>query len=85
MTVTIRKKSQVTIPSEIVSKLGLAEGDQLEVLEQDGVITMMPLAVYPLKYIEELKNEVNEIKARIASGEQPVFDSVDALFESLGE
>lgn len=85
MIATIRKKSQITIPGEIVAKLGLAEGDQLEVIEKDGIITLMPLAVYPVKYIEELKNEVNEIKAKIASGEQPVFDSVDELFESLGE
>lgn len=41
------------------------------------------IAVYPIEYIEELKEEVGDIKAKIASGEQPVFDTVDALFESL--
>ena len=41
------------------------------------------MAVYPIEYIEELKKEVGDIKAKIASGEQPVFDTVDALFESL--
>ena len=30
-----------------------------------------------------LKKEVVDIKSKIASGEQPVFDTVDALFESL--
>ena len=83
MIATIRKRSQITLPSEIVAKLGLAEGDQLDVREQDGTIVLLPMSVYPTKYIEELKREVSEIKERIASGEQPVFASVDALFESL--
>jgi len=41
------------------------------------------MAVYPTKYIDDLKKEVSDIKEKIASGEQPVFDTVDALFESL--
>lgn len=83
MIATLRKKAQITIPSDIVTKLGLAEGDQLDITEQDGVIMLLPLAVYPSKYIDDLKREVDEIKAKIASGEQPVFDTVDALFDSL--
>ena len=83
MIATIRKRSQITLPNEIVAKLGLSEGDQLDVTEKDGAIVLLPLTVYPSKYINDLKKEVSEIKAKIASGEQPVFDSVDALFESL--
>ena len=83
MIATIRKRSQITIPSEIVAKLGLSEGDQLDVMEKDGTIVLSPLAVYPTKYIDDLKKEVSDIKEKIASGEQPVFDTVDALFESL--
>ena len=56
MIAELRQKSQVTIPKEIVAKLGLSE---------------------------ELKEEISDIKAKIASGEQPVFDSVDALFDKL--
>ena len=42
---------------------------------------MLPVVVYPKKYLDELRGELGEVKAKIASGEQPVFDSVDALFE----
>ena len=80
---TLRKKSQITLPSEIVTKLGLSEGDQLDIKEDNGTIMLFPMAVYPTKYIEDLKKEVSEIKAKIASGEQPVFDTVDELFDSL--
>ena len=52
-------------------------------LEKDGSTCLMPVAVYPKKYLNELKEEINGVKARLASGEQPVFDSVDALFDKL--
>lgn len=83
MLAELRQKAQITIPREIIIKLGLSEGDKLDVFEKDGSICMMPVTVYPRKYLEELKEEIGDIKSKIASGEQPVFDSVDALFEKL--
>ncbi len=85
MLAEMRQKAQVTIPKEIVAKLGLSEGDKLEVFERDGTICMMPVAVYPKKYLDELRREIDEARAKIASGEQPAFDSVDALFAKLEE
>lgn len=79
----LRQKAQITIPKEIIVKLGLSEGDKLDIFEKDGSICLMPVAVYPKKYLNELKEEINGVKARLASGEQPVFDSVDALFDKL--
>ena len=83
MLAELRQKSQITIPKEIIAKLGLSEGDKLDVFEQDGTICMMPVVVYPKKYLDELRGEIDAAKAKIASGEQPVFDSVDALFAKL--
>lgn len=83
MLTELRAKSQITIPKDIVMKMGLSEGDKLEVVERDGVIELMPVAVYPKKYLEELRGEIDEAKAKVAAGEQPVFDNVDALFEML--
>ena len=83
MLAELRPKSQITIPKEIIVKLGLSEGDKLDIFEQDGTICMMPVVVYPKKYLDELRGEIDEAKAKIASGEQPVFDSVDALFAKL--
>ena len=62
---------------------GLSEGDKLDIFEKDGTICMLPVVVYPKKYLDELRGELGEVKAKIASGEQPVFDSVDALFAKL--
>ena len=39
-------------------KMGLREGDKLEIVEKDGVIELMPVAVYPKKYLDELRSEI---------------------------
>ncbi len=83
MLAELRQKSQITIPKEIIVKLGLSEGDKLDVFEKDGTICMLPVVVYPKKVLDELRGELEEVKAKVASGEQPVFDSVDALFAKL--
>ena len=83
MLVELRKKSQITIPKEIIIKLGLSEGDKLDISEKNGTIRIMPVVVYPKKYLDELRGEIEGAKAKIASGEQPVFNSVDALFAKL--
>ncbi len=85
MLTELRQKSQITIPKEIVVKLGLAEGDMFDIFERDGTICMLPVVVYPKKYLDELRGEIDDVKSKIASGEQPVFDSVDALFAKLEE
>jgi len=83
MLAELRAKSQITIPKELVDRLGLSEGDKLDVYEKGGMICIMPVVVYPKKYLDELREEIEETKSKIASGEQPVFDNVDALFARL--
>ncbi len=83
MLAELRTKSQVTIPKELVTKLGIKEGDKLEITEKDGVIQLIPVVVYPKKLVEELREEINEVKTKIASGTQPVFDSIDSLMDEL--
>jgi len=83
MLAELRPKAQITIPREIIVKLGLSEGDKLEVSEKDGTIYLMPVVVYPKKYLDELKEELDEVKSKLQTGEQPVFDSIDALLDKL--
>ena len=83
MLAELRTKSQITIPKEIITTLGLSEGDKLDVFEKDGVICLMPVVVYPKKVVDELHSEISRVKEHLKKGEQPVFDSVDALFAEL--
>ena len=40
--VRVKRKGQVTIPSEMRSKLGIEEGAILEIKEEEGTITLKP-------------------------------------------
>ena len=83
MIIELRQKSQITIPKEIIRKLGLKEGDSFDITIEDGAIRLTPVAIYSRKYVEEIKDEIGRIKERIASGKQPVFDNIDDLFSEL--
>lgn len=83
MLVELKAKSQVTIPKDIVNSMDLNQGDQFEVIEDEGKIILVPVAIYPEHVIKELKDQVNEIKESIKNGKQPIFDSIDSLFEDL--
>ncbi|WP_296112609.1 AbrB/MazE/SpoVT family DNA-binding domain-containing protein [uncultured Anaerococcus sp.] len=83
MLVELKAKSQVTIPKDIVNSMDLNQGDQFEVIEDEGKIILVPVAIYPEHVIKELKEQVNEIKKSIKNGKQPIFDSIDSLFEDL--
>jgi len=43
----------------------------------------MPVVVYPKKYLDELREEIEETKVTVVMDKQPVFDNVDALFAKL--
>ncbi|WP_297812524.1 AbrB/MazE/SpoVT family DNA-binding domain-containing protein [uncultured Finegoldia sp.] len=83
MLVELKAKSQVTIPKEIVNSLDLNQGDQFEVMEEDGKIILVPVAVYPERVIKNLKESVQKLKTSIENGDQPVFENIDSLFEEL--
>lgn len=85
MLAELRAKSQITIPKEIVKKMGLSEGDKLEIYEHNGAIYVVPVAVYPKTYIDELRTEINEVKSKYDAGSEGSFDNVDALLNKLKE
>ena len=85
MLAELRVKSQITIPKEIISTLGLSEGDKFDIFERDGMICLMPVAVYPKKVVDDIRNEISQVKDHLNKGEQPVFDSIDALLAALEE
>jgi len=85
MLIELRKKSQITVPKSIIKKLNLKEGDKLEIVEKDGGIFLVPVAVYPKEYIKDLKEEISYIKEKIEKGDkEKIYDDVDELIKSLG-
>lgn len=83
MLAELRTKSQITIPKVVINKLGIKEGDKLEITERNGVIQIMPVVVYPKKYVEQLKVEIAEIKDELKKGTRSAYNNLDSLFEAL--
>ena len=85
MLAELRKKSQITIPKDIINKIGLEEGDQLEIVEKNGIIELIPVAIYPKNYIESLHTQIDELKHLIETNEIATYSSIDDLMNSLEE
>lgn len=51
-------------------------------LRQKSQVTI-PEEIIAKPYLDELRKEISDVKSKLASGEQPTFDSVDALFDKL--
>lgn len=81
MLAEIRGRSQITIPAEIIKKLGISEGDKFEVMERDGGIFLCPVVVYPKEKIEKLAKLVKESAAEVDS---KTFESVEDMFADMG-
>lgn len=56
----LRKKSQITIPKDIIEALKLHEGDKLEISQKDGIIFIQPVCIYPKNYVDELEEIAKE-------------------------
>ncbi len=82
MLAEIRGRSQITIPAEIIKKLGISEGDKFDIVEKDGGIFLCPVVVYPkdklLKIAKLIKNSEIELTA------QESFDTVEDMFADMG-
>ena len=82
MLAEIRGRSQITIPAEIIKKLGISEGDKFDITEKDGGIFLCPVVVYPkdkiAKIAKILKESENDTKTRTA------FESVEDMFSDMG-
>jgi AbrB family looped-hinge helix DNA binding protein len=43
----VQGKSTVDIPDEIIEKLGITEGEKMEIYETDGIICLVPIITVP--------------------------------------
>jgi AbrB family looped-hinge helix DNA binding protein len=84
MIVELRKKSQITLPKEIVKELNLIEGDKFEINVVNGLITLEPVAIYPKEYLLKLEEEINALKED-SKIKNEAFDNIDDLMKSLKE
>lgn len=82
MLVEIRGRSQITIPSEIIKKLGISEGDKFDIMERDGGIFLCPVVVYPKDKIAKIAKILKESESD--TKKKTVFESVEDMFSDMG-
>lgn len=82
MIIELRKKSQITLPKEVVKQLFLKEGDSFEVIIKNGCILLQPVAIYSKEYISKLASEIKVLREN-PNLEYESFENVDDLINSL--
>ncbi|MBQ9067759.1 MAG: AbrB/MazE/SpoVT family DNA-binding domain-containing protein, partial [Eggerthellaceae bacterium] len=75
--------SQVTIPKPVIRELGLERGDMFEVVVDNGVVTLVPVVIYPKAKADELEALAAQARAEAASGEAAIYDDVEDLIADL--
>lgn len=83
MIIELRRKSQITIPKEIINELNLIEGDHLEINVVNGVIHIQPVAIYSKAYVEKLEQSVMMINEDVSKYSEGPFSSVEEAIEYL--
>ena len=82
MLAEIRGRSQITIPAEIIKKLGISEGDKFDIVEKDGGIFLCPVVVYPKDKLLKIAKLIKSSETELSS--QDSFDTVEDMFADMG-
>jgi looped-hinge helix DNA binding domain, AbrB family len=88
MLTEIRSRSQITIPSEIIKKLNLKQGDTLDVDIEGDQIVLRPVIAIPKDqayfWTKEWQSEEKQVQSDIENNKINFAKSKDELFEDLG-
>lgn len=82
MLAEIRGRSQITIPAEIIKKLGISEGDKFDIIEKDGGIFLCPVIVYPKEKLLKIAKLIKDSESELSTQES--FDTVEDMFADMG-
>jgi antitoxin MazE len=88
MLTEIRSRSQITIPSEIIKKLNLKQGDTLEIDIEGDQIVLRPVVTIPKDqayfWSKEWQQEEKQIQSDLEADKIKSAKSKDELFKDLG-
>lgn len=89
MVTQLRERSQVTLPAEIVKKLDLKAGDNLEITLEDDRIVIKPVLIIDRSqswfWSKEWQAKEQEVEEDIQSGRIPKADGFKDLIGKLKE
>ncbi|MGM0380351.1 MAG: AbrB/MazE/SpoVT family DNA-binding domain-containing protein, partial [Bacillota bacterium] len=82
MLIKLGSKNQITVPADIIKKIGLHEGSKLELeMTEDGKIVIIPVVTVEKKWL----NDVGEALKQVEKGDISKKMEIEELLESLYE
>jgi antitoxin MazE len=85
--VSVKQKSQVTIPQPIMEKIKLSIGDKLEIFVQDNQIVLKPVIMIPKEqswfFSKEWQEKEKRVEEDIQTGKIVSVSSTQELFDEL--
>ncbi|MGH4052515.1 MAG: AbrB/MazE/SpoVT family DNA-binding domain-containing protein [Clostridium sp.] len=83
----IREKSQITIPKDLIKKLNLKVGDNIDIDIENGKIIIKPVVIIPKSqawfWSKEWQQGESQSEKDIENGQVERFNSTQELFEDL--
>lgn len=85
----VTRHGQVTLPASIRRKLGIEEGDIIEVIVEDDKAVLLPKKIVDKSqayfWTREWQEAEKEASDDIKEGRVKTFDNIDELMKDLGE
>ncbi|OGO17985.1 MAG: hypothetical protein A2Z15_00485 [Chloroflexi bacterium RBG_16_50_11] len=85
----VTRHGQVTLPASIRRKLGIEEGDIVEIMVEDERAVLLPKKIVDKSqsyfWTKEWQEAEKEASEDIKAGRVKAFDNVDDLIKDLGE
>lgn len=87
MITKLRGRSQITLPNEVIKKMGLNPGDNLDISIEDDKIVVKPVLIIDRSqswfWSKEWQEKEKEVEEDIKAGRITKAKSVDELIEKL--
>ena len=87
MIAQLREKSQITIPKNLIEKLNLKIGDNIDINIENDTIVIRPVIIIPKDqawfWSKEWQKEEKQAEKDIKNGKFKKFNSSQELFEDL--
>ena len=88
MIAQLRRRSQITLPNDVVKKMKLQEGDNLDIAIEDDKIIIKPVIVIDRSqawfWSKEWQKKESEVDRQKTGGKIRKASNKKALFEKLG-
>ncbi len=81
---TVGAPDGIILPPHVMDEFGLIKGDKVEAQMLDGILDLLPVAVYPEEYLRELDKIFEETERDYKAGNLKSYTSAREMFLDMG-